>query len=291
MTAVDAARAAQHLVLLPLFGLIAARLYDGRPGPSPRAGLVGLTVLAMAASATFLAATAAAMAGDPGAALSPSILAMTVGDTQAGHAFAARIAALAALIAAVTLNAPRVATATLAGAALASLAWSGHGGADAGLKGGLHVSVDILHLLAAGLWTGALARLLGLILKPGGEAEAARALARFSGAGSLAVAVLAVTGAATLALLVAPGDWAAIPASGWGRLLLLKLCAFAGMLAAAAANRFALTPRLAGDLAASAPTGGTIRRLRASLGLETALAVVAVALAAWLGGLAPPGAG
>lgn len=63
------------------------------------------------------------------------------------------------------------------------------------------------------------------------------------------------------------------------------------MLAAAAANRFALTPRLAGDLAASAPTGGTIRRLRASLGLETALAVVAVALAAWLGGLAPPGAG
>ena len=47
MTAVDAARAAQHLVLLPLFGLIAARLYDGRPGPSPRAGLVGLTVLAM----------------------------------------------------------------------------------------------------------------------------------------------------------------------------------------------------------------------------------------------------
>uniref|UniRef100_UPI001953B79D hypothetical protein n=1 Tax=Enterobacter cloacae TaxID=550 RepID=UPI001953B79D len=31
-----------------------------------------------------------------------------------------------------------------------------------------------------------------LILKPGGEAEAARALARFSGAGSLAVAVLAL---------------------------------------------------------------------------------------------------
>ena len=47
--------------------------------------------------------------------------------------------------------------------ALASLAWTGHGAADEGPRGLLHLTADIIHLLAAGVWVGALAGLLLLL--------------------------------------------------------------------------------------------------------------------------------
>src|SRR3546814_15811165 len=47
-----------------------------------------------------------------------------------------------------------------AGGGLSSLAWSGHGAATEGGAGMVHLGADILHLLAAGAWVGALAALL-----------------------------------------------------------------------------------------------------------------------------------
>jgi putative copper export protein len=38
--------------------------------------------------------------------------------------------------------------------ALATLAWTGHGAMDEGAKGWAHLLADILHLLAAGAWSG-----------------------------------------------------------------------------------------------------------------------------------------
>src|SRR3546814_563986 len=50
--------------------------------------------------------------------------------------------------------------------ALATLAWTGHGAADEGLLGWVHLGADITHLLAAGIWVGALAALCLLIFRP-----------------------------------------------------------------------------------------------------------------------------
>src|SRR3546814_14315017 len=47
-----------------------------------------------------------------------------------------------------------------AGGGLSSLAWSGHGAATEGGAGMVHLGADILPLLAAGAWVGALPALL-----------------------------------------------------------------------------------------------------------------------------------
>ena len=46
---------------------------------------------------------------------------------------------------------------------LGSLAWAGHGGATPGRPGDLHLTADILHLLAAGAWVGSLVPLALLL--------------------------------------------------------------------------------------------------------------------------------
>ncbi|KAK0338878.1 hypothetical protein LTR94_036782, partial [Friedmanniomyces endolithicus] len=60
-----------------------------------------------------------------------------------------------------------------AAAALATLAWNGHGAASEGSTGWLHLTADILHLLAAGLWVGALFGLLLLMARRAEEIDAA----------------------------------------------------------------------------------------------------------------------
>ncbi len=57
------------------------------------------------------------------------------------------------------------------------------------------------------------------------------------------------------------------------------------MLGCAAVNRFRLTPRLAGK-GRSAPDA--LATLRRSIALESLLALLVIALVAWLGTLPPP---
>src|SRR6267154_425036 len=54
--------------------------------------------------------------------------------------------------------------AAVAGAIFAAtLAWSGHGGATAGIAGTVHTAADILHLIAAAAWIGGLVPLVMLL--------------------------------------------------------------------------------------------------------------------------------
>src|SRR3546814_8694451 len=133
------------------------------------------------------------------------MLPMLFAPASFGTAFLARMAALAVCLVA-SLLLPRHPVAVLgtisvaAGGGLSSLAWSGHGAATEGGAGMVHLGADILHLLAAGAWVGALAALLLMASRasPTDDAVYVRALHRaldgFAGVGTAIVGLIVVTG-------------------------------------------------------------------------------------------------
>jgi putative copper resistance protein D len=160
---------------------------------------------------------------------------------------------------------------------------------DDGRTGTFHLVADIVHLLAAGIWVGALASLLWMLATAQEDSTAAshQALAGFASVGTASVALVMASGLINSWLLVGPQNLLSLGTTLYGQLLLIKLALFAGMVALAAGNRFRLTPALA-----NARTPGDARhalqRLRLSLTLETFAAVAILGLVAWLGSLEPP---
>lgn len=299
--AVVALRFLQFAAAVVLFGAPLFLLYglktpvrDALPWPRPLAVVAGLALFA-GAGAGLLAQTAV-MAGDPSAALDGALLMSVGAETPFGLAALARaLAAMAALLL-LLFMAPggRLwwALSVLGAAAVASLAWSGHGAATEGPGRLVHLVADILHLLAAGVWIGALVVFAFLLrAKPFSTPQAQAlhgALAGFSGVGSAVVATLLLTGLVNGWFLVGPQGLGRLTTTGWGVLMLAKLAVFSAMLALAAVNRFRLTPALAAGAAAG--DAAALMGLRRSIALETAAAVLVLALVAALGTLAPPAA-
>jgi putative copper resistance protein D len=164
------------------------------------------------------------------------------------------------------------------------LAWTGHAGAALGAPGNVQLGADVLHLLAAGGWLGALPA-LALLLHAARRAKddrlrsaASIATRRFSIIGVLAVGTLLVSGIVnSWFLLSSPRD---LVATDYGRLLALKVALFAAMIGIAAVNRFRLTPRLA-----YAPA---LHALERNALAETGLGLGVLLFVAALGTLAPP---
>lgn len=293
-----------YLDLTALFGIAAFGLY-GLRGEERRSGAAiafrplfgGAALLGLLLSAVGLAALAAAMAGMSMTAIDPAVIAMIVAQTAAGTAWIVRMATLAAVLALALISAIRpallLAGATLAGGiALASLAWGGHAAMREGAAGTAQLGADILHLLAAGIWIGALAALLLLVFRRSDRATADhlrlshRALDGFATIGTITVATLIVTGIANLLLVVGLDRLADFPGSLYGWLLLLKLLAFTAMLGLAASHRFRLVPAFERALAAE-DHRAALGVLRTSLMVETSCAALILALVAWLGTLEP----
>ncbi|WP_175817958.1 copper homeostasis membrane protein CopD, partial [Burkholderia diffusa] len=182
-------------------------------------------------------------------------------------------------------------TATIAGGiALSTLAWGGHGAMDEGGKGVLHLSSDILHLIAAGGWVGALAAFV-LLLRVDHSAPneriqlLSRTLASFAAVGSMIVLALIATGLINYGMIVGP-TLSGLLTTSYGQLLLVKLAVFGLMLALAAANRFHLTPLLEASIRRG-DHQGAILALRKSLFVESGAATAILALVAALGTLSP----
>ncbi|MBC7586241.1 MAG: CopD family protein [Tardiphaga sp.] len=161
--------------------------------------------------------------------------------------------------------------------------------------GWIHLAADLGHLLAAGLWLGALTGLLLLLNRartapsdPQSAAGAAHcALANFGSAGTIAVAVIIITGEVDSWILVGPDHVIGLTETSFGRPLMLKLLLFGGVLLFAAHNRFQLYPALHQAIVAGSHDDAT-RRLGRSVALETGLALAILGIVAWLGTLAPP---
>lgn len=299
--AIVATRIVQFAAAAVVFGAPLFLLY-GLNGPD-RAALRWPRPLAMVASLALLLgavaalmAQTAAMVGAPAAALDREMMGSVMLETPFGLAIAAR--ALAAALALVLCLALRPGTAVwlsltaLGAVAVASFAWSGHGAATEGPGALPHLIADVLHLIAAGVWLGALAA-LALMLRPRAtppEPAAARALhgalAGFSGVGSAVVATLILTGLVNSWFLVGLDGLGRITNSPYGLLLIAKLVLFVAMLALAAANRFRHTPGLGAALAEGAPDSA-LPALRRSVALETALGLAILVLVGVLGTLAP----
>jgi putative copper resistance protein D len=282
---------------VPLFAVCTA------PGVAKTGRILGFFVFATAGIGMLLSVLgililAASMNGTALRDVDFASVTMVVTATAVGTAFLVRIGALATAFA-LGLQ-PRGARAiaplvvpmgviALGAIALGSLAWSGHGVMDDGLTGVVHLIADIVHLLAAGIWVGALGSLLWRLLGADrdGAAAAHGALAGFATLGTASVALVLVSGVINSWLLVGPGNLLSLGRSLYGQLLLIKLALFGGMLALAALNRFRLTPGL-GAATTPADVDSAIRRLRLSLMLETVAAMVILGLVAWLGTLEPP---
>jgi putative copper resistance protein D len=114
------------------------------------------------------------------------------------------------------------------------------------------------------------------------DADAIAALVRFSGMGYVAVAILIGSGLINAWILV--GSPERLITTPYGRLLLMKMCLLAGMLALAAQNRFRLVPSLQGSKETSVELLPLLRR---NVIGEQILGLMIVLIAAWLGTLAP----
>lgn len=307
-TVTIALRFALYIDLMLMFGLPLFGLY-GLRGPERAANTVlrfralvaATAVVGLLLSVAGIVSLAAAMSGAPLTEVNGAAVNAIVSGTTIGTVWLVRMAALLliAVIAVMGRGGSALwlgSTAGLAGVAVATLAWSGHGAMSDGAIGSVHLAADIVHLLAAGAWLGALLALAVLLFRPTDRMTpdhlrlAHRALSGFAIVGTVLVSLLIVTGLINSWMIISPDNLPALVTTRYGWLLLAKLLLFAAMLGLAAINRFRLAPSLNTALETS-DHPSAVSALRLSLGLETACAVFILALVAWLGTLAPPSAG
>jgi copper resistance protein D len=255
--------------------------------------------LAVISGAVWFDLTAAAMSGQPLADIFTQGIWWTVfSQTTFGNAWLIRFV-LACLLAALfdpslaerlfTSHWIKPALVLSAAAFVGTLAWAGHAAGGLGVEAVVHPTADVLHLVAAAAWLGALIP-LALLLKAAGESDNALPIARavtlrFSTLGMASVGTLLITGSVNTWYLA--GSIAALTGTDYGRLLLIKIGLFFVMVAIAAVNRQRLTPRIVHHADASAAQQA-VRQLKRNAMLETAAGTLILVIVAVLGTL-PPG--
>ena len=295
-----ASRFVHYAALTILFGVAAFPLYNGRsPAASEGAAFfawsrrvqIAAAALALVSGIFWLGFVAATMSGELSSLFDPHIVWLVVSTTDFGGVWAPHLGlialALILLLPKEESTELRWAVLALSAVALTSIADTGHAGADNGPRAGMHIAADAAHLLAAGVWIGALAvlaRFVTIAIRKRREDDLKtldHALSRFSAIGPVVVAVLTLSG------IFNPGFLSSLT-TAYGQVLLAKLGLFVAMLLLAAANRFWLAPRLTAALASAIDSAGPMRALRASIFAEAALAGLVLLAVGWLGTLAPP---
>ncbi|MGH6739515.1 MAG: CopD family protein, partial [Bradyrhizobium sp.] len=221
-----------------------------------------------------------------GEAITSGALSTVIDETQFGLASEVRL--MLAIALAVGLVFDRIAflrRLALAAAVclVASIAWTGHAGSTPFKLGYLHLASDALHLAAASAWVGGLVP-LALLLAAARRQQSCTSMdlevvRRFSTLGIASVATLILSGGINAWILV--GSFGGLIDTGYGQLLILKLAAFATMLAFAAFNRLSLTPRLA------SPSKDALRGLSRNTWIEIILGFSIFAMVGVLGTLHP----
>ena len=253
-----------------------------------RTAWTGLAIT-MASGVIWVLLQAAAMSDLPfREAMSGDILSTVLTETQFGMVSELRLAL--AIVLATCLFFNRLQLALISGLGLvAGIAWTGHAGSDADWSN-LHLTADVLHLVAAAAWLGGLVPLTLLLSQAlRNEADpwaslASQAVRRFSMLGIVSVGTITATGIVNGWILV--GSFKALVVTEYGRLLMLKISLFAVMLVYAAINRFWLTPDLAPPSDKEARLKA-MRRLTRNSAIEIALGLIIFAIVGVLGTLHP----
>jgi putative copper resistance protein D len=172
-----------------------------------------------------------------------------------------------------------------------ALGFAGHAAAGSDTAGLVHLAADVVHLVAAAAWVGALVPLALLLHAAarspdqGAMAIARRATLQFSVLGVTSVGALLASGLVNTWFLA--GSVSALVDTEYGHLLLIKIGLFLVMVATAAVNRQVLTPRLIQDVDAMAGREA-LRRLRRNSLIEGAIGAIVLIIVGVLGTL-PPG--
>ena len=281
-----------------LFGLSAFGLYGLRGGKrgdalALRGWLIASSIAGLLLSASWLLLMASSMADVPLWPVDRTAIDGLLSGSAIGTAWRVRVVALLVAGLAATSAQWLPVVAASSAVALASLAWTGHGSVGERMPGWGHLGADILHLIASSAWVGALLGLIFLLSRPIAQVDrdhlnqTHRALHNFGAVGTIIVATIVVTGLVNSWFMVGIGNLASLATTLYGKLLLVKLALFAGMVALAALNRFRLAPAFERSIAAADHRGALVA-LRRSLAVETACVTVILALVAWLGTLVPP---
>jgi putative copper resistance protein D len=259
---------------------------------------IGLSLAVLSGAAWFVLVSQSISDQPLADMFSENILWTVLSQTDFGRAWLARFA-LACLLAGLFIpflsaNPVRpvwikLVVVLVAAGLVGTIAWAGHAVGGSGSEGIVHLTADVLHLVAAAAWVGALlplALVLGAVGRDAGsEAMARTATVRFSTLGIVSVGTLLGTG--TINTWYLAGSIPALTETDYGRLLLLKIALFLGMVAVAAVNRLQLTPRLVAGPSARVARDA-LRQLRRNVAIEIAAGAIILAIVAVLG-VTPPG--
>jgi putative copper resistance protein D len=265
-----------------------------------RLAVIAWISLALAAisGAVWLVQTAAAMSDQPAAQIfGDGVLWTVLSQTTFGHVWLVRLVLACALAATLpALLSPRdhkstwlkAAAVALAATFAGVLAWSGHAAGGLGDEAIIHPAADVLHLIAAAAWVGALLPLIVLFAAARADdaslAMARTATTRFSILGIVSVGTLLLTGIVNTFYLA--GSVPALLHTDYGRLLMIKIALFLAMVAIAAVNRLQLTPQLL-QRASIAASRDALRQLRRNAAIETLVGAAVIAIVAALGTMPP----
>lgn len=258
-----------------------------------RVAWIGLGV-AIATGLLWLQLQTASMSGLPlSETMTSGVLSTVLNETQFGLVTKIRFVLAIALAVCLVFDRLALSRRSALGSALgfvAAIAWTGHAGSTIGEIGSLHLTADVLHLLAAATWIGGLVSLALLLTtarrnwSPAWASLARDVAQRFSTLGIISVGALLLTGIVNAWILV--GSLNALIVSEYGRLLMLKIGFFAIMLVFAGINRLWLVPQLA------VPSEGHgqvdfLRQLTRNSIVEIALGFAIFAIVGALGTLHP----
>lgn len=295
-------RFAHYTLLLGLFGITAFRCIGlretlaQRPQCKDNGALALAAVVAPVLTITLMFLSIAAMMAQPVWQLEWTTTEAMVMSTSIGWAFAVRLVVLlaAAILMVFGRTSSAVSVATLLfGLALTTLAWNGHAAATEGTLGTVHRLNDAAHLLAAGLWIGAIGWFVHLtevvhrqphLFAP---VSLLSDMHRFAPLGLLLVCVVGFTGLVNAQLIFGLQNSADVLKTNYGWLLVAKIALVGFMLLFAARN--ALLGRRLPAAPHSVDISSTLAKLRTSLAGEVTLALAVLGLVAFIGMMSPLG--
>jgi putative copper export protein len=257
-------------------------------------------LVAFVSGAVWLVSVASSMSGMPLTAVLPSgVVGTVLTQTHFGEAWNLRAALVVVMAVCLALQGRSRQhwagwVGMLASAAfIATLAWAGHGAATEDVPfDAIHLPADILHLVAAGAWLGALFPLVILLTQacrdssPQAVDVARAATLRFSTLGLSCVGTLLVTGVVNTWFL--SGTVPALLGTLYGQLLLLKIALFVAMIAVAGINQRRLLPLLADAASDAAVCLRAVGQVFRNASIEAGLGVFVIAIVGIIG-ILPPG--
>lgn len=292
-------RFAQYGLLLGLFGLSAFAMLGLRqslpagPDAKPSAGMIIAAWLAPLVAIMVMLASIGVMMAQPFWQVEWATVQAILTGTDIGTAFFVRLLALvtaAILLMLLRTSIGRWLASFSFGIALATLAYSGHAAATEGAIGILHRVNDAAHLVAAGLWLGAIGWFVSLVFAAHRHRDGIASagviadMHRFAPLGAFLVVVVSITGLVNAHLTFGLGNARAVMATDYGILLAAKIALVAVMVGFGARHAVLGRQFHKTDQRDAQPS---LARLRFTLAAELGVAVTVTALIAMIGTLSP----